>query len=178
MALFRRRPRLPVAFRRALDLPRGDAPMALAPLVEDAWAVASRRALHVLTPERADASTGDVAAVREPWAGIEKASFDPETTTIRVVLVRGGVLDLALAGTEWRTFATTLRERVQSSVVHVESVTLPGGVLARAAVRRHEDGTLFSHVSTAERVDTSRPAVAQALDELEERVRVAAGLPL
>ena len=169
MPLLRRRASLPADVRARLDLPGDDKVVAAAELA-DGWAVASRRALHLAidgTPVR-----------RRPWADVDRASLDPGTAVLSVTWVEGPPDRLHLASDRRQAFPVVLRERVQSSVVHSETVTLPGGGRVRVAVRRAEDGRLFTQVIGDGRVDLTDPAVAAVVDAAEARVREATGLPL
>lgn len=151
---------------RALDLPPGDRVLATA-ASGDRWLAATRRALYL-----ADAGTVD----RHPWSDVDRASFTPEPAAITVHWVTGAVQELPLTPPVPVTFAQALRERVQSSVVHVETVTVPGAGPVRVALRRGEDGGLFTQVIGSGRVDLADPGIAALLDEAEARVRAAAGL--
>ena len=168
MALFRRRrPSLPAEVRRRLDLPGDDRVVAWTELT-DGWAVATRRALHVVldgSPVR-----------RRPWSDVDRASLDPDTATLSVVWVEGRPDDLRLADDRVQSFPGVLRERVQSSVVHRETVAVRGAEV-RVVLRRGEDGALFTQVLGNGRVDLADPAVAAVVDAAEARVRDAAGLP-
>jgi hypothetical protein len=168
MPLFRRRPSLPTAVRARLELPAGDRVVAAAELTSG-WAVATRTALHIVV--------GDGPVRRRPWSDVDRASLDPTTATLSVVWVEGPPDALQLTDDRRQPFPGVLRERVQSSVVHSESVTVPGGARVRVAVRRAETGTLFTQVLGDERVDLTDPAVASVVDAAEARVREAAGLP-
>ncbi|WP_298456761.1 hypothetical protein [uncultured Cellulomonas sp.] len=169
MPSLRRRPRLPTAVRAGLDVPAGDAVIASAQLT-DGWAVATRRALHLAT---------DGAPVRRrPWSDVDRAALDPGTRTLSVMWVDGSRDDLHLAHDEPRGLPEVLRERVQSSVVHSEPVTLRDGRRVRVALRRDEDGELLTQVIGDGGVDLADPDVARRVDAAEARVREAAGLPL
>ncbi|MFI2752429.1 hypothetical protein ACGIF2_03230 [Cellulomonas sp. P22] len=167
MPLFSRRPALPDAYRQRLALPRGDRALATVGLADGRWAVATRLALYVLT---------DDAVERHPWLDVDRANLTAETMTITVHRVDGTSEDLPLTERGAETFARTLRERVQASVVHSESIALPGGRTVRVAVRHDEDGSLFSQVVGDPTVDLEDPAVAPLVDAAELRVRRAAGL--
>jgi hypothetical protein len=167
MPLFTRRTALPSDVRSSLHLRHGDSVIAAAEIT-DGWAVASRLALYV-------ALSDDVR--RRPWADVDRASLDPETETITVGWVDGVRQDLHLLDNRHPGFARALRERVQSSVVHAETVRLAGGAQVRVALRRDEDGGLFSQVIGEGRVNLADPAVAAVVDAAEARVRGAAGLP-
>ncbi|SDS40895.1 hypothetical protein SAMN04489860_1485 [Paraoerskovia marina] len=161
-----RRATLPADVRQALDLAAGDKVLASAEL-DDGWAVASRQHLH-LTGAR---------AVRRPWSAVDRASADPETSTITVTWVDAEPTALRLVGGSPGPFPTVLRERVQTSVVLAERITLPGGA-ARVAVRRAPDGSLFSQVSVDGGVDVDDPAIRRRLDVTESAVRSACGMGL
>ncbi|MBD5787964.1 hypothetical protein IF650_17535 [Cellulosimicrobium terreum] len=167
-----RRPTLPDDVRRALDLGPGDKVLAVAELVDGSWAVATRARLVTCGHD------GSQAAAR-PWADVDRASYSPETSTIAVTWVDGAdLLALAIADPRRTALAQTLRERVQSSVVLSETVTLAAGRTARVAVRRDVDGRLFSQVVAEAGVDLDDPEVAARVDAAESRVRSASGLPL
>ncbi|MBT0994787.1 hypothetical protein KIN34_10875 [Cellulomonas sp. DKR-3] len=154
--------------RRRLGLRRGDRVLVAATLTDGRRVAASRLALHVLSDE---------AGVRTPWADVDRGSLDPETRTLTVRWV-WGASDAFRFGTDRTsvTFSQTFRERVQQSVVHAATVNLPAGGQARVALRRDEDGELFTQVIADDGVDLADPAVAHAVDEAEEQVRAAAGL--
>jgi hypothetical protein len=154
--------------RRRLELRRGDRVLVAATLADARRVAASRLALYVLSDE---------TTVRTPWADVDRGSLDPETRTLRVRWVWGAT-DAFMFGTDRASvsFAQTFRERVQQSVVHAVAVALPAGGQARVALRRDEDGELFTQVIADDGVDLSDPDVARAVDEAEEQVRAAAGL--
>ena len=154
--------------RRRVDLRRGDRVLVAATLVDGRRVVASRLALHVLNDE---------AVARTPWADVDRGSLDPTTRTLTVRWVWGEsdrfTFDDDRASAR---FAQTFRERVQSSVVHATTVDLPAGGQARVALRRDEDGELFTQVVADEDVDLADPDVASAVDRAEEALRASAGL--
>jgi hypothetical protein len=166
--LFRRRPSLPAHVLRGLDLPGGDRVVASAELT-DGWAVASRRALHI-------APDGSPVR-RRPWSDVDHASLDPDTATLTVEWVEGPPDRLRLTNDAPQPFPGVLRERVQSSVVHSETVTVRGSRRVRVAVRRDEEGGLFTQVIGDRGLDLTDPTVAAVVDAAEARVRDAAGLP-
>lgn len=167
-----RRPALPDAARRALDLSPGDRVLAAADLEDGSWAVATRAVL-------ATCAADGRAPVQRPWADVDRASYAPETSTITVTWVDGASpVVLRLADPRRTALVQTLRERVQSSVVLSETVTFAAGRTARVAVRRDVDGALFSQVVAEPGVDLGDPEVAARVDAAESRVRAASGLPL
>jgi len=166
MPLLRRR-MMPTAVRALIDLPAGDALLAAAALADGSYAAPSRFSLYRVEGETVSSW---------PWTEVDRASLDPETSTISVTLVTGSSLELALTPEHNRSFAQTLRERVQNSVVGSSSTRLENGATVRVAVRRASDGELFSQVIAPGTVDLADPGTARVVDELESRVRQAAGL--
>lgn len=168
MALFARSS-LPDNARRSLNLTPDDRVLTAAELTDGTWAVATRTTLAV---------TGNASPSRA-WCDVDRAAYDPLTSSITVEWVDGGPsLVLELAGERGTAFARTLRERVQSSVILAETLTFPGDRRVRVAVRRSADRTLFSQVVADPGVDLDDPAVSAVVDAAENRVRQASGLPL
>lgn len=167
MPIFSRRHRLPDAVRRSLALAPGDRVLASASVPGERWLAATRQALYLV-----DA----VEVTRHPWTDVDRASFTPDPAAITIHWVTGTTQELPLTPPLPVTLAQTLRERVQSSVVHVETVTLPTAGKVRVVLRRGGDGELFTQVIGSGRVDTTDPDVAALLDEAEAQVRSAAGL--
>jgi hypothetical protein len=165
--LLRRRPSLPADVRARLDV--GDDRVVAVAELTDGWVVATRRALHV-------AVTGEPVR-RRPWSDVDRATLDPETATLSVLWVDGQPDRLHLTDDRPQAFPGVLRERVQSSVVLSETVTLGDGSRVRVAVRRAEGGGLFTQVIGDGGLDLADPAVAAVVDAAEARVREAAGLP-
>jgi len=168
VAAFRSSRALSTDDRRRVDLRRGDRVLVAATLVDGRRVVASRLALHVLNGE---------AVSRTPWADVDRGSLDATTRALSVRWVWGGT-DVFTFDTDRNSvrFAQTFRERVQSSVVHATTVALPTGGQARVALRRDEDGELFTQVVADEGVDLADPEVASAVDEAEDTLRASAGL--
>ena len=170
MPRFRHRP--PAGVLSRLDLPHGDAVLAGVALATGGWAVASRHGLHLLADDEAavDAVT--------PWCDIDRGALDPATRTLTVWGVSGAQRVLVLPDDpDAERFARTFRDRVQQSVVHAVTVTLPGGGRAQVALRRDPEGALFTQTLGDGAVDATDPEVAAALAKAEAAVREAAGLP-
>jgi len=164
-----RRRRLSAAERARLELRPRDRVLASVQLADGTLAVASRLALHVV-----DATT----VTRTPWADVDHGTLDAPTRTLTVRWVWGATTALTFAEDRASVaFAQTFRERVQQSVIHTTSVPLPRGRRARVALRRDEDGELFSQVIADDSVDLADPQVAALVDAAEDAVRDAAGLP-
>jgi hypothetical protein len=165
--MFSRRHALPDYDRRSLDLPPGDKVLACAQASGGRWLAATRRALYVV-----DATQ----VTRHAWTDVDRASFVPDPAAITVHWVTGTAEELPLTPPLPVAFAQTFRERVQSSVVHVETVTPPGAGPVRVVLRRGADGDLFTQSIGSGRVDLADPAVVALIEEAEARVRAAAGL--
>ncbi len=162
------RNRLTAADQSRLALRSGDRVLVVATLADGRRAAASRLALHVVS---------DDAVVRAPWADVDRGNLDPASRTLTVRWVWGTSEALVFESDRASVrFTQTFRERVQQSVVHATSVTVPGGG-ARVALRRDEDGALFTQVLADEGVDLADPLVAAAVDAAEDAIRAAAGLP-
>ena len=164
--------RLPSDVTTRLDLPHGDSVLAGVHLDGGGWAVATLRAFHLLAEDAA------VPEAATPWCDIDRGSLDPASRTLTVWWVSGTRRAVTLTDdAAARRFARTFRDRVQQSVVHAVTVTLPGGGQAQVALRRGPDGRLFTQTLDTAAVDPTDPEVASALAKAESAVRDAAGLP-
>ena len=149
-------------------LPRRDRALSSAPLADDLWAVVTRHALVVLGT--------DGLAQRSTWDEIETGAWNGEARTFTITWSDRDREEqvLQVESDEVADFSAALRERVQSSVVHAELVEV-GATRVRATVRRREDGSLYSQLTAFGPLSGSEAETAR-LDELERRVREAAGL--
>ena len=164
--LLRRAPALPDDVRRRLDL-EGDAVLASAETTLG-WVVGTRRGLRVVEAE---------TVLARYWSDVDGARLDPETATLSVTWVDGTApTHVVLADPTTTALARLVHERVQSSVVHHETVNLPGRRSVRVVLRRGHDGELFTQVVGPGTVDLDDPVTAAAVDAAESRVRGAAGL--
>lgn len=167
MIFGRRSPKLPPDVGARLD--RRDAPLAHAELTDGSWAVVAAGALVL-------ADSGGVVG-RYPWHTVEHGRWDGDAHEFTVAWVDGAVAPLVLrpVGDDVARFTSTLRERVQSSVVHTESTDTPGGAFVRVNIRRDENGGLLSQV-TVQGALRGDDAERQLIDDLERRARSAVGL--
>ncbi|WP_324651160.1 hypothetical protein [Georgenia sp. H159] len=166
MPIFRRAARLPDAV--AAHLPPGDKALAFAPLSGGSWAVVARDAL-LLVGE-------DGLGQRSAWDEVENGAWDGDTGTFTITWADRERPDqpLVLDSDDVAVFTSALRERVQASVVHHETITVDG-TRVRATVRRREDGSLYSQLTAFGPLRRSED-VERELDELERRVREAVGI--
>ena len=132
----------------------------------------------VATAHRVVLDLGDRVLVRR-WCDVDHAALDAESAVLTIRWADGSpVTRITLSDPRPQPFARVFRERVQASVVHTESVTLPDGATVRVAVRRDEHDSLFSEVLGDGSVRLDDPATAALVAAAETRVREAVGLPL
>lgn len=116
------------------------------------------------------------------WSDVDTAQTDPAALTLTITWVDGTTVELPFdpdgSKSEQRAigrFGTVVREAVRSSVVHTRDVALPTGQKVRIAIRRDEDGSLFSQVLG--RVDLTEPRTRALVDAAEAAARETVGLP-
>lgn len=144
--------------------------LASAELKNGQWAVATVTTLLVI-------SQGGIE-VDFDWDIVDTASWENEEDTITVEWVTGQEpLTLPLASDKDARFATTLRERIQASVVMSETVDISPGVTAKVALRRTATGKITSQVMGGPDLDLDNPKIAQIVNDAEARLREHAGLP-
>lgn len=144
--------------------------LAAAELKDGRWTVATATTLLVVSL--------DGAEVDFDWDAVDNAAWDNEADTITVIFVDGREpLRLHLASDPEARFATTLRERVQSSVVMSEIVDVAPGVTAKVALRRTATGRIISQVMGRANLNLKNPEILARVNEAEARLRDHAGLP-
>lgn len=177
MPLFsRRRPaRLPSGL--AAHLRPGTAVLGVVPLAPDGgrWAVASVSGLEVVGD--------DGVELARPWHEVARAVWDADSLSFTVTwidadpeLVLEVTTSVAGAQVDIAPFARSLRERVESALVHSASDTLPSGRRVTVSARRDGDGGLYT-VCTPPLPTELDGADRAALVALERRVRDGVGLP-
>ncbi|HLV05691.1 hypothetical protein [uncultured Georgenia sp.] len=166
MPIFRRPTRLPDPV--AAHLPRGDRPLAAAPMTNGSWVVVARDALLVVGE--------DGLGQRTAWHEIETGVWDGDTRTFTITWAdrERPEQSLVLEHDDVAVLTAALRERVQASVVHHETIEV-GRTRVRATVRRREDGSLYSLLTAFGPLPRDED-VERQLDDLERRVREAVGL--
>jgi hypothetical protein len=145
-----------------------DRVLATAPLAAGVHAVARTATIAVVG--------ADGVRWQRPWHDVDHGSWDEAVSAITILWVDGSETVLDFHGEPPRAFLEAFRERVQSSVVHVERLELRGGVTVRAVIRRAAGGSLFSQVIAHGAVG-SLEEDAKAILALEARARRAVGLP-
>lgn len=162
--MWSRAPRVPPHVRAVVD-----DPVIVAAEVDGArWLVLTRAEVVLV---------GDDGAIwRHPWHEVERGEWDGESHTLTVHWVGDrSPAALTTVAEHPRTLPLAFRERVDASVVHVESERARGGGTLRAAVRRTADGELFTQVIAVGRIRPGPDLDAQ-VDALEARVRDAVGM--
>lgn len=146
------------------------AALAAAELKDGRWAIATATTLLVVGL--------DGVEVDYDWDSIDNANWDNESDTITVNWVSDTEpLRLQLASDPEARFATTLRERVQASVVMSEIVDVAPGVTAKIALRRTSTGRIISQVMGRANLDLKNPEILARVNDAEARLRDHAGLP-
>lgn len=110
------------------------------------------------------------------WTDVTNGNWDGETRRFEAAAVDGGEgLDLTFGEDSDPRIAITIADRIDSSIVYSETVTLGRGWL-RAYLRTNPDGTYFTQTVGADLEDV-RPEVLDAVaSDLEASVKEAAGL--
>lgn len=130
----------------------------------------------VLTPTEVALVGTDGLLWRRPWHEVERGEWDGERHALTVHWVgERSPLVLTTVAENPRTLPLAFRERVDASVVFVETERARGGGTLRAAVRRTPDGGLLTQVIAVGRVRPGPDLDAQ-VDALERRVRDAVGM--
>lgn len=169
---FARRPRLPQTAQAALHLARGERVLAFQQLGE-ATLVATDHRLVVLDGE------GDAVQVLDerPWHDAENAAWDDETRTLRIRWVDGAPTWGLPVDEPDRDLMTTIRARIQSTLVTASSAKV-GGRTVRVALRRDlASGDLLLQHQYGQGLRAGDPRVAAAAASLEADIRDDAGLP-
>ena len=169
----RRRPRspaLPGEVRERLELGRHERPLAAASLDDGGWVVASTVALLV-------ADAGRV--VRHAWHEVAEATWEPETRVVAVRWATPGEPALLLRlGEEPGHVPEVVRERVMSTYVLSQRVTVRGRRGVTVAVRRHSgDGSLLVQTVPDEGIDLRRPETAEKVAAMARDLAGQVGLP-
>ncbi|WP_051196911.1 hypothetical protein [Jonesia quinghaiensis] len=114
-----------------------------------------------------------------PWAHIDRAAWDPTTSLLTVTFTTAAEALTAPMPTKIPVrFLTTIRERIEHSVVMSETVPLKDGRKARVALRRPVNGELFIEVLH----DTPHPTPGEKdrtkIDDVVARFHDLSGAPL
>ncbi|UFU04908.1 hypothetical protein [Ruania halotolerans] len=120
---------------------------------------------------------GDAVTLDRPWSDVDAASWDSEEGAVTISWVDGSAPTSLAVGEQAKVaeFVYALKERIDHSLVLLETVQLSGGGYLRGAIRRNADGSLFSQVTIS---GVSRPPsdVDARVAALESRIRAAVGL--
>ncbi|SED99755.1 hypothetical protein [Ruania alba] len=131
----------------------------------------------VLTSDTVIVGSAETVTVDRPWSDVDTAAWSSETGHVTVTWVDGSEPTTLSVGDDAAVsdFVYALKERVDHSLVLLETVQITGGGYLRGAIRRNPDGSLFSQVtiSGVRRPPADVDARAAAL---ETRIRAAVGL--
>ncbi len=111
-----------------------------------------------------------------PWHLVEGGQWNSEKRLLHVTWVDGEAATDLILDVDDQDVAAVLRERIESSLVHLEVEKLPDGGTLRGAIRRGSDGELFSQVSVRGKVRAGAD-LDHRVHVLEQRIRSAVGLP-
>lgn len=132
----------------------------------------------------ASATTKRLVVIREGeqmwqrrWHEIESATWDREEYALVVRAVNGDTITLRVPDGGNLNWATTVRERIQSSVVTWRTADVPGTGELRVAVRQRHDGTLVMQPSVPAGRSLDSPAVRAAIERLRRQLREDLGHP-
>lgn len=170
-------PPLPPQVRAGLGLPRGERVLAHAMLAGGGWVLATSSALVLVDPVTGpDAGPGTPSA-RHLWHEVAEATWDPEQRAIDVDLIPSSRLRLVLDDGDG-FLPEVLRERVMSTYVLSQRVSVRGTRGVTVAIRRHAvDGTLFSQAVPDAGVDLERPGVADQVAAMTRELAAQVGMP-
>ncbi len=170
-------PPLPAQVRAGLGLPRGERMLAHAMLASGGWVVATSAALVVVDPVTGpDAGPGTPRA-RHLWHEVAEATWTPEERLVEVHWVSADP-SLRLVLDDHETFLPeALRERVMSTYVLSQRVSVRGTHGVTVAIRRHAvDGSLFSQAVPDAGIDLRGPHVADRVASLTRDLAAQVGL--
>ena len=173
----RRQVAIPASARDALALEPGERVLAVAGAdtggAEDSdgtvpQVIATDRALHLLA--------ADGGPTRIPYESIAKVSWDGDLATLTVVLPEpGGRLDLPLADPDY--LPETVRERVQSTILYSQHVTLAGRRGAVVSARRAPGAAEARWIVAFDAgVDRTDPLVRERAERAVAELRAQTGI--
>jgi hypothetical protein len=153
--LFRRRAVMPPELVSALELGPGERVLAWSSLVGGGAAAATIAGLRILTPRG--------KLISRTWVGVDHAVWDQDSAMLVVWWVDSRQTTPLEILDDVGRLPEVIRERVQASVVLTSSVVLPGGRMARVALRRDARGNLSAQSLLPPGVRADAPDVAPRL---------------
>ncbi len=168
-----RRPSVPAEVEAAIAPEAGDKLLDWAEASGGLTVVAGRHRLHV-TATGTDG--GRVVTLSRPWHLVDAGTWDGESDTLTITWV-DGESSTRLVLPEPGRLPTTLRERVQASVVLAETVDLGNRRSAKVVVRKDlATDRLLSQAVLPRGVRSSDPEVSEQVRAGLARVREQVGL--
>lgn len=156
--------------RAALGLHSGEKVLATTANGDEGALVATTRALTVL-------DSAPSIAEQWQWSAIDRAQWDLSQAVLAVYLA--GENKPRLLGpidATNRKFLLTVRERIDASIVSIDTVDLADDAHVNAIIRRGEDGLLFSQVVVHGTVDLDDADISQRIEAAESKARSNVGL--
>ncbi len=125
---------MPAEMAAAFRLAPAERVLAWSSLVGGGAAVATMGGLRILTPRG--------KLISQPWVGVDHAVWDQDSAMLVIWWVDSRQTTPLEILDDVGRLPEVIRERVQASVVLTSSVVLPGGRIARVALRRDASGGL------------------------------------
>jgi hypothetical protein len=165
--LFRRRGTMPPELIAALQLGPGERVLAWSSLVGGGVAAATITGLRIFTPRG--------RLISRPWVGVDHAAWDQDSAMLVVWWVDSRQTTPLEILDDVGRLPEVIRERVQASVVLTSSVVLPGGRMARVALRRDARGLLSAQSLLPPGAKADDPQVAPVLKRAIDALWAEAG---
>lgn len=159
-------------FRKSPSLP-AEAAAHVEPRSVLSWTALDNGHVLVVEPDRLVVVANDGIAIEMPWIEVENAQWDGHKRVLTINRVDGESLTFVTASDKVQAATAAVRERITSSIVHVEFYTTLAGGEVRALIRKDSRGALLSQLVARGPVS---PREEPAVDELERRARAAVGL--
>ena len=148
---------MPAELLQALGLGPGERVLAWSSLVGGGAAAATIRGLRIITPRG--------KLISRSWVGVDHAVWDQDSAMLVVWWVDSRQPTPLEILDDVGRLPEVIRERVQASVVLSTSVVLPGGPIARVALRRDASGELSAQSLLPPGVRADAPDVARLLQK-------------
>ncbi|MGV9182303.1 hypothetical protein [Arcanobacterium canis] len=144
-------------------------PTSAAPLADGRWIAAWPTMMAIMSEASQEVFE---------WSDFEYGRWNEDTLELVLVLTERGQdapLSFQFVDGSNHSVVTMVRERIDRSVIYQVVKDLPSGSVARGQVRRKGNEELFTEILTRGQAQASD---TNALDDLENELREAVGLPL
>ena len=172
-------PPLPAQVREGLGLQRGERVLAHAGRADGGWVIATTAALVLVDAIEGPVPGPGTPSTRRWWHDVAEATWDPQTRAVVVRWADGSAGLSALLDEPVGRLPEVVRERVMSTYVLSQRLSVQGRRGVTVAVRRHAvHGTLFTQAVADEGLNTRRAQVADQVAALTRDLAEQAGLQL